>query len=255
MSQSSANKVLEILASYSHERPVRRITEISKDLGIPKSTVSRLVQELVSEGYLIKVPSSQGYMLGPTVNRLGGISLSRTKIVHEVSPLLNKLVVETKESAHIAILEGYDIVYIAKNASPYYAELTSDIGVSLPAHATSAGKILLSDKDEEYISDMFEHGIQKITDKTLGTYDKFLLELDQVRNQGYAFSVGELDSDNFSGAVPVFDENERIACAISVAGPLARRSSPEKEKNFINLMLEVADEASERLSYAEEGYY
>lgn len=251
---TSVAKALRILDTYTHEKPIQRVGEIARQLGFPVSTTSRLIQTLVDEGFLTRADASSGYVLGPKILRLGGLFISRSKIYHEVSPLLNSLVVEFGETTHIAFLDGYDVVYLSKQLGPYYADLESDVGLRNPAYITSSGKILLSDKDETFVRQMFDGDIKKYAKNTITNYEDFEEELKKVRQRGYAESISEMSDENFSFAVPVRDEHNKIVCAITVVAPLTRRSAKDKEQRFINTLIEAGEQASERLSYAEDGY-
>lgn len=251
---TSVAKALRILDTYTHEKPMQRVGEIARQLGFPVSTTSRLIQTLVEEGFLNRSDSSSGYVLGPKILRLGGLFISRSKIYHEVSPLLNRLVVDLGETTHIAFLDGYEVVYLSKQLGPYYVTLESDVGLRNPAYTTSSGKVLLSDKDESFVKLMFEGNIKKYAKHTITKYDDFKVELDKVRQRGYASSISEMSEENFSFAVPVKDENGKIVCAITVVAPISRRSPKEREEKFIKILVEAGEMASERLAYAEDGY-
>ncbi len=251
---TSVAKALRILDTYTHKKPIQKVTDISEILNLPTSTTSRLMQILADEGFLAKDISSTGYMLGPKVLKLGGLFVSTSKIYHEVSPELVRLGAEINENAHIVILKGYEIVYLNKQMSTFYSAMDSDIGQTHPAYATSSGKVLLSDKDKNFVEQMFKGDLKKFTKNTITDYPTFELELEKVRTNGYIVSVGELEEHNFSVAAPVYDENNMIVAAVSIAAPISRRSDPKKEAQFIKKLIETTESASERLSYAEDGY-
>ncbi len=240
---------LKIISSFTHEQPVKRVTDIAKELTLPKSTVSRLISNLVAEEYLVKDKNSSGYLLGPAVFTVGGVYLHSTHIFQEVTPVLTDIAYETKESVHISILRGYNVVYFNKSMGPYYADIESNIGTERPAYLTSSGKVMLADQEEEYIDKMFEEKLLSYTSHSVDNPEKFKEELAKIREQGYALSIGEMTSENYSLAVPVYDANDRVVCAIAIIAPIARMSE-EKTKKFLNILLDAAAEAKERLEYA-----
>ncbi len=246
---NSVINALRIVRSFTHAQPVKRVKDISEELDLPKSTVSRLISSLVSEGFLAKDTDSSAYLLGPSIFTLGGIYLTSTHIFQEVTPVLTNVSFETKESVHISILKDYNVLYFNKSIGPYYSELESEIGIEQPAYLTSSGKVLLAGKDETYIENMLKDETVSFPVHSKEKIIKFKEELVQIRRQGYSLNIGLLKKDNYSIAVPVYDEYGEVACAISIIAPVSRMSDA-KTKKFIQLLFEAAEEASERLAFA-----
>lgn len=250
---SSVTNAARVLKSFTHKHPVKYVTELAEELDISTSTVSRIVLTLKEQGFLEKDTFSSGYMLGEEFLNLGGIYVTSTQVFREVSPVVSDIVTETGESVHISILRGFEIVYMHKGISPYYSDIESHIGARQPAYATSSGKILLAGKDDTYIEEMFKEGIQTYTDKTITDLNDFLSEIKKIRSDGYATSIGEINEDNYSIAVPVWNEKKEIVCAISLIGPIQRLSKRNIERN-IQTMLLASEEATERMMFADDFY-
>src|SRR4051794_39067471 len=111
---SSVRNALRILKSFSTFEPTKRVSELAESLGLAKSTVSRLLATLASEGFVIKDENTNAYRLGLSVLTLGGIITNDLEIHKEAAPVLYKLVNDTGETAHLAILDGLDTIYIHK---------------------------------------------------------------------------------------------------------------------------------------------
>src|SRR5690625_1188624 len=111
---SSVTNALRILKSFSTFEPSKRVTDLAESLGLAKSTVSRLLATLASEGFVFKDQKSNEYQLGLSVLTLGGILTNNLDIHKEAAPVLNKLVNNTGETAHLAIIDGIDTIYIHK---------------------------------------------------------------------------------------------------------------------------------------------
>ena len=248
---SSVKNALRILRSFTVANPVRRVSDLAEEIGGSKSTVSRLISTLVSEEFLAPDRDTAGYRLGYSVLTLGGALTSTSELYREVAPVLNDIVLQTGESAHVAVLEGQDVIYLNKNAGPYYSNIMTSVGAHNAAYAASSGKVMLSEADPEVIDQIFEEGVKAFTEHTITNPIKFKKELDKVRRQGYAISIEEISKNNYSIAVPVRDQSGKIACAITVVGPLSRVNKGKLEQ-FIKIMKAAAFDASERLGYDEE---
>lgn len=245
---SSVKNALRILKSFTTSDPVRRVSDLAEEIGVSKSTVSRLVSTLVSEDFLAPDPESAGYRLGYSVLTLGGALTSTNELYREVAPVLNDIVLQTGESAHVAVLEGHDVIYLNKNTGPYFANIMTSVGAHNAAYSTSSGKVMLAVSDPEIVDQIFAEGVKAYTEHTITNPIKFKKELEKVRRQGYAISIEEISKNNYSIAVPVRDANGKVACAITVVGPLSRVNKGKLEQ-FIRIMKDAAQDASERLGY------
>lgn len=236
-----------VLKSFTHENSIKRVTDISQELNIPKSTVSRLIRNLVAEGFLMNDKNSSRYMLGPSVFTLGGIYATSTHIFKEVTPVLTSVAYETEESVFISALKQYNVIYVNKSLGPYYANLISEIGSEQPAHLTSSGKVILAAKNETYIDKMFEQEYMK--SYSAEEIREFKEELAVIRNQKYSINIGLLIEENYSMAVPVYNHNGEVACTLTLIAPLSRMSD-KKTKKYLNILFEAAEEASDRLAFS-----
>lgn len=245
---SSVTKALRVLKIFNSSTPVWRVGEIAQKLDLSKSTASRIVQTLVDEGFLIKDRNSPGYRLGSATLALGGHFVGESELYQEVAPVLNRLVLETGESAHIAIKNNRYVLYLNKQIGPYYSDIQTQTGSNNPVHATSSGKVLLAHSDEDTIDIILGGELEAFTEHTLTNPIKIRKQLEEIRQKGYAYSEGELTEGNYSIAAPVFNFEGEIVCAVTIVGPLARLTAKNKDR-FIRLLLRAAREASERLGY------
>ncbi|MED1605091.1 IclR family transcriptional regulator [Cytobacillus kochii] len=247
---SSVRNALRILKSFSTYEPVRTVSELAQELDLAKSTVSRLVSTLVNEGFLIKDDDSRGYRLGLSVLTLGGIVTNNLEIYKEAAPVLSKLVNITGETAHLAILDGLDTIYIHKEECHHPVRILTHIGRKNPSYCTSTGKVLLAFNEEFLLQEIISKGLLNYTVNTIT--DPYLLEneLEQVRKQNYAVSTEELTEGTKSIAAPIRDHTGKVVCAINIVGPIQRMNDyhiPEMAKRVI----EAGNEASKRLGYDE----
>lgn len=245
---SSVKNALRILRSFSMDEPEKKISNLAESLGISKSAVSRLMSTLASEGFVKKDPETQQYRLGVSVLALSSIVTSHMEIHKEALPVLHQLVEETKETAHIAILEGTDLVYLHKVECKQPIRIFSYVGSRNPAYCTSAGKALLAFQDERVVERIIEQGLVRHTPTTITDPDELRACLKKIREQGYATSDSELKEGVTSVAAPIRDYTGRVIAAVNVVGPNYRIDS-KKIPWFANKVIKAGKKISENLGY------
>lgn len=244
----SVRNSLLILKKFSNKQSTVYVSQLADELGLAKSTISRLVRTLESEGFLSKDRQSNGYKLGPEVLTLGGIMTSNNILYTEVSPVLNDVVQQTQEAGQIAIWEDGYIFYINKLVGPYYSNISTQLGSRNPFHATSNGKVLLAYQSEEKIEEFVYQPHEAFTEYTITNPIHLYNEIKKVRAQGYCYSKEELTRGNYSLAYPVFNYEDMNVCSISISGPLARLNDA-RLKEYKRILKEAAREASDRLGF------
>lgn len=245
---SSVSNALRILEHFSNNQTVVYVGELAKELGLSKSTISRLVRTLEQHDFLARDPHSQGYLLGNKLLTIAGIYTNTNELYREVGPVLSEIVQKTNESAQIAAIDGSEVFYVHKMNGPYYSDAGTQIGQKNPIHATSSGKLLLAYSDEAIIDEVASQPLQALTEHTITNSIQFKKELSKIRSQGYSFSVGELTEGNYSLAFPVYNYEDKVVCALSIVGPVTRMNK-DKMKDYMRILKSAAQEASERLGY------
>ncbi|WP_134704186.1 IclR family transcriptional regulator [Ammoniphilus sp. YIM 78166] len=246
---SSVVNALRILRSFSAEEPEKGIRELSKSLGIGKSTVQRLMHTMAIEGFVTKVPESQKYRLGTCFLSLGTIITTNLELHREALPFMKVLVDRFSESTHIGVLDGYEVIYLHKIEASHPIRIFAHIGKYNPAHCSGCGKVLLAYKDDEFIDRFItEKGLYPYTERTITDPAAFKNHLKLVRNQGYAVGNEELGDGILSIAAPIRDYTGSVISAINVVGPKDRikeRNIPIISKELVR----VANEISDNLGY------
>lgn len=244
---SSVKNALRILRSFSLEEPEKKVTELASSLGLSKSTVSRLLQPLASERFVTKDPTTQKYRLGLTILHLNTIVTSHLEINREAQPILQQLVRDIQETAHIAVLDGMDVVYINRVECQRPVQALSHIGRRNPLHCTSSGKVLLSYQEYAKTESYIEQGLARFTPNTITDPDAFRNALKTIRQQGYAISIEELREGVASIAAPIRDYTGKVVYALSVIGPVHRMNP--YNPSIIAKVKRAANEISEKLGY------
>ena len=180
----SVQNGLRILQLFTSESPEWGLTEIANKLQLNKSTVSRLVTDLVAEGFLQK--EQKKYSLGFSLLSMSGVITSHLEIHRESKDILKKLVADLGETAHIAILEGKEITYVHKIECRNPVRLLSSIGKKNPVSCTSAGKVLLAFKSNDMINSLIEAGLPRMGPNSVTDSDQLKAQLIQIKEQGYS---------------------------------------------------------------------
>lgn len=245
---SSVSNALRILKSFSGSKPTQRVSDLAISLGLAKSTVSRLLSTLAHEGFVEKDPQTGEYRLGLAVLTLGGIVTNNLEIHKETSPVMHDLVMETGETAHLAVLDGISTIYIHKEECSHPVRILTHLGRKNPAYCTGSGKVLLAYDENQLVDEVIKEGLIKYTDKSIASEEDLRRELKWVREQGYAVSTEELKEGTRSVAAPIRDYTGKVVASINVVGPI-QRMKDYKMPDFARKVKQAGKEASERLGY------
>jgi DNA-binding IclR family transcriptional regulator len=211
---------LRVLESFDRDAvDAMSLSEIARRIGVSRSSAFRLVHTLERLGYLAREDETKSYRLGARVMSLGYAFLSSKDIAELARPELRKLRVETRCSTHLGILDGADVLYLARYAAHDPVGTMIAVGARLPAHATTMGRILLAYKPAAYVHEQFAEPLSRYTDRTPGTLDELDALLAADRAAGYAVSHSNFESGIASIAAPVFDASGEATAAINITVP------------------------------------
>ena len=247
---SSVTNALRILKSFSAFEPTKKVSELAESLDLAKSTVSRLMSTLAHEGFIIKDKENQSYRLGVSVLTLAGIVTNDLDIHKEAAPILHKLVNDTGETTHLAVMDGLDTIYIHKEECYHPVRILTHLGRRNPSYCTSSGKVLLAFSEDHIVEDVIDQGLISHTSNSITDADVLRNELKIVREQKYAVSTEELTEGTKSVAAPIRDYTGRVVSAVTVVGPI-QRMKEYKIRDIAAKVTAAAKEASERLGYDE----
>lgn len=239
-----ALQVLEILADLGQGG----VTEIADELGVHKSTASRLIAALESRDYVEQLSERGKYQLGIAVSRLLRARSGHTDLVKLGQDACDKLVVEVGETANLAILDEHRSVNIVEATSAAGVALRTWVGRGSPAHATSAGKVLLAGCDAATVRGRLGPTLQRFTDATIVTRAALEAELAAVRAAGWAGVREELEIGLNAVAAPVYDGAGQVIAALGVSGP-AYRLPPADFERVAGRVVVAADTISRLLGF------
>lgn len=245
---SSVKNALRILRSFTMENNQKGVLEISRELGISKSSVHRILQTLATEGFVKKARGSSKYELGLSVVELNSIYLHHLDIYEESHNSLIELTKKTGETSHLAVLENENIVYLNKvEFSPSHG-IKSHIGHHNYIHCTGTGKVLLAYSEPDVLNRILQKPLERVTDKTITDPQVLLKELEKVKSLGYGIARGESRDQITSIAVPIKNYKGNVIAAINLVGQ-SGRFNDEKIKYYLNLLLDEAATISRRIGY------
>jgi IclR family acetate operon transcriptional repressor len=218
--------VLAILVELAGHAEGVSLEEMSRLADSPKSTVHRALATLTRFGFAARDQRGQ-YLLGDEFLRLAFAHHEARPDSVRISPVLKQLAEQFGETAHYAVLAGFDVVYHAKADPPYGAvKLTSTVGGRNPAHTTAVGKLMLAQTlpdDGAVASWAAGRKLERRTEHSLGTVKALAAELALVRARGYATDDQENDPGIVCVAVPVFLNSPTVASGgVSVSAPAYR---------------------------------
>jgi len=145
----SVNNALRLLEAFNPEKPEMSIAELSRALGVSRSTAFRLLATLQIRGYVTQDPVTNKYRLGLKLLHLGGFVQRELTLCREARPFLETLSRKCGETVHLAILEQEEVIFIDKVESYRPMRMGSYVGARMPAYCTGTGKVLLAHLPEE----------------------------------------------------------------------------------------------------------
>jgi DNA-binding IclR family transcriptional regulator len=238
-----ARLTADVLLTLMHAPAALGVSELARRAASSKSAVHRVLQSLVSRGFVEQTAGSV-YQLGPAAAALGAMSLVRSRLESTAAPILMKLRDETGETTLLTRPVAGGRMHVAQYESSQEIRYTVMLGVVRPWHAGASGKSLLANLDPETQVRILREEAQHhdLSDRRVA---EICAELAEIRDQGYAVSVGELNPLAAAIAATVFDARGVVMAAVSVVGPVARFSPPVSQK-LAPLVLQACHEISAR---------
>jgi IclR family acetate operon transcriptional repressor len=214
--KSVIGRAMTILACFEATDGLLSLAELTRRTGLPKATVHRLLLELAVWGLVER--NGPDWRLGVQLFELGQ-RVPRRRSLHDAAlPFLNDLSRATRETVHLGILDGMEIVYLEKLSHPGAPALPSRVGGRMPLHCTGIGKVLLAYSPAALFQHVVSNGLERRTARTIVAPGLLARQLMEVRRHGFAFEREESTSGVACVACPVLDESGELVAAISLSG-------------------------------------
>lgn len=243
----SLDRGLAVIRAFGAERPELSLSDVAREAGLSRSATRRFLHTLVELGYI--GTDGRVFFLRPRLLELGFAYLSSMSLGQIVQPHLRLLSEETGESSSVAILDGTDIVYVARVAVSRIMSVAIGVGTRLPAFATSMGRAILGSGSADQRAAFLEKvDITPLTPLTVVDAAALGAELDRARQQGWALVDQELELGLRSLAAPVRDASGAVIAAVNVAAP--SRAGQDDRALFVAPLLRAAQGIEQDLAHA-----
>ena len=245
---SSVGTAIALLKCFTADEQELGVTDLSRKLGVAKSTVHRLARTLIADGMLEQNPENEKYRLGLALFGLGALVRRRMNLSSEARQDLFALRNVTGETVQLAILDGAEIMFVYNLESTQAIRVNSDIGVRKPAFCTASGRAVLAFQPEDALGAVMAAGLAPRTVKTETDPMRFGDLLAQVRQRGYAIEDEESEIGMRAVAAPVRAAGGVVVGSVAVAGPVQRLSNDVMAK-FAPEVIRTAEAISARLGH------
>jgi PcaR/PcaU/PobR family beta-ketoadipate pathway transcriptional regulator len=215
----SVARALGILELFSEHRPALSAVEIAELTGLNRGTAYRFCQTLRALGYLEDV-GARRFRPGLKAVSLAQAALAARELPELAMPYLRELQRATGETVNMAMLDGAEIVYVARVLSDSLITLRLFVGSRLPAYATSLGRSMLAFLPDEQVEERLARSdLKALTERTMVDPRELMVELGRIRTRGYAVNDQELALGLRGVAAPVFAASGRPVAAINISLP------------------------------------
>lgn len=228
----SLERGLAVIRAFDGDHTAFTLSELAARADMTRAGARRYLLTLVDLGYVSV--SGRYFSLRPRVLELGYSYLSTLPLSDIAIPHLEQLVDTIHESSSVAVLDGGDVVYVARVHTSRIMTMAINIGTRLPAWATSMGRVLLANFDKVDLQEYLENlTLQPFTPRTATSVESLLHEISLVHSQGYSIVDQELELGLRSVAVPVRDRTGQVVAAMNVSSPAMRRSLTQIRKELL----------------------
>ncbi|MGN6300179.1 MAG: IclR family transcriptional regulator [Angustibacter sp.] len=246
----AASRALDILELFLDD-PVLSAADVVSRLALPRTTVHELLGTLADRSYLVVVPGQPlRYQLGVRLFQLGSVFAQQLDLAREAQRVASEVAAECDETVHVAVLEGTDVIYIARVESTHPVRMVSAVGRRLPAHCTGVGKMLLSDLSPQTLDALYpkQSALPTMTRNSISSLSRLKTELAEIRTRGLAYDEAESSEDVHCVAAGVRDHSGEMVAGLSISVPTTRWDDARRQA-----LTDLARDGAARLS-ASLGY-
>jgi len=228
---NSLARGLEVICAFTRATPQMSLSDVARATNMTRATARRLLLTLVREGYASQ--DGKVFSLRPKILRLGYSALSSMSIWDVAQPLMAQLADKLRESVFAAVLDGHDVVYVARANSDRLVNIGITIGSRAPAHAVSTGRVLLAAQGEPEFHRYLETvNLVKFTTNTVVSKVKLRELIEESRASGWAIVDQELEIGLRSISVPIRNAEGHTVAALNVCCP-SSRLTPEQMRTSV----------------------
>jgi IclR family pca regulon transcriptional regulator len=235
----SLDRGLAVIRAFDAEHPELTLSEVARTTGLTRAAARRFLLTLVELGYVRT--DGRLFTLRPKILELGYAYLSSLSLPEIALPHLEQLVERVHESTSVSVLDGDEVVYVARVPTKRIMTVSISVGTRFPAYATSMGRVLLAWRSAEWLDGYLASArLKALTAHTLADSESLRAELAAVRERGWAMVDQELEEGLRSVAAPIRDQSGQVAAAINVATNVSRTSADELVERIVPQLLATA---------------
>ena len=242
----SLDRGLAVIRAFDAEHPRLQLSEVARATGLTRAAARRFLLTLVQLGYVRM--DGREFSLRPRVLELGYTYLSSLSLPQVAQPHLEALVGRADESSSISVLDGDDVVYVARVHTKRIMTVMITVGTRFPAYATSMGRVLLAHLPAPELAAYLDRAeLTALTERTITEPAVLEQTLRRVRAQGYALVDQELEEGLRSAAAPVCNREGVVVAAVNLSVSAHRTSLRQLEEEYVPLLRETATQISRDL--------
>ena len=231
----SLERGLAVIRAFGPETPQLTLSEVARATGLTRAAARRFLLTLAELGYVRA--DGRVFSLRPRILELGFAYLSGLSLPETAQPHMEELVAKVHESCSVSVLDGEDVVYVARVPTRRIMSVTIAVGTHFPAYATSMGRVLLAGLPpaglERYLAAV---ELEPLTRRTLTSRDQLAALVQTVRSQGYAMVDQELEDGLRSIAMPIHDGNDDVIAAINLSSHASRATLDMMRREYLPLL-------------------
>ncbi|WP_432084116.1 IclR family transcriptional regulator domain-containing protein [Streptomyces sp. WAC 04229] len=232
----SFERGLAVIRAFDADHPALTLSEVARACDLTRAAARRFLLTLADLGYVHT--DGRRFRLTPRVLELGYSYLAGFTLAQIAEPYLEQLVAQVRESSSLCVLDGDDVVYVARVPTSRIMTASITVGTRFPAHLTSVGRVMLADlPDAEIERRLARADLRPHTARTLASVDALRAELRRVRRQGYALVDQELEDGLRSVAAPVRDRDGEVLAGVNIAVHAGRNSLESVRRDLLPHLL------------------
>jgi IclR family pca regulon transcriptional regulator len=242
----SVSRAFAVIKSFDGDHPTLTISQVAQRTGLTRAAARRFLLTLQELGY---IQSTNGdFRLTLRVLDLGSTVMSTTRLPDIAQPEMTEIVAKLRESCSVSVLDGSDIVYVARVPTKRIMTVSLTVGSRLPAYATSMGRVLLASLPPDGLDAFFRTTkLTRLTPRTICTERELRQVLAKVRENGWALVDNEVEEGVRSVAAPLRDRTGAVLAAINVSAHATRATVRDLKQVFLPVLLEGARRISTNL--------
>jgi IclR family transcriptional regulator, pca regulon regulatory protein len=246
----SVERVFAVIRAFANASGPLTISEVAQRTALTRAAARRFLLTLQNLRYV--EASNGGFRLGPGVLELASTYFSTSGLADAAQPVMEDVAARLHESCSASVLEGTDILYVARVPTKRIMTVNLAIGSRLPAFPTSMGRVLLAHLPEDRLQAYFAAAkLQRFTPQTVCTEASLRRVLVEVRQQGWAMVDQEVEVGVRSAAAPIRDQGGSVIAAINVSAHASRVVLRQLRREYVPVICDAARRISQALGWRE----